>query len=254
MLVTDSARQIKSLLARAGRGAARMLFPPVCGGCRNIVSEPGALCPICWPQLRFLEQPWCDVLGTPMSFEMGANLVSADAIANPPPFDKARSAAAYDGIARRMVQNLKYRDRTDLAPWMARWMMRAGVSLIKDADVVVPVPLHRRRFLLRRFNQSAELARAIARLSEIEYAPEALIRIRSTRKQVGLAAREREYNVRGAFRVPDEAEIKIRGRNVLIIDDVYTTGATVYSASRALKKAKPSGISVLTFARVVTDV
>jgi ComF family protein len=134
---------------------------------------------------------------------------------------------------------------------MARWMARAGAELIADADIVVPVPLHRRRFLARRFNQSAELARVLGRLSGLPFAPDAVRRVKKTRQQVGLGAREREDNVRGAFRVPPEAEIKVRGRQVLVIDDVYTTGATVSAVARALRRCGAEAVDVLTFARVL---
>ena len=110
---------------------------------------------------------------------------------------------------------LKYNDRTDLAPWMARWMIRAGAELLQDAEIIVPVPLHWRRFFSRRFNQSAELARAIATLSAKRFEPSAVRRVKVTRQQVGLGLREREDNVRGAFRVLAEAEIEVRGRHVL---------------------------------------
>ena len=138
---------------------------------------------------------------------MGEGFLSAEAIANPPPFERARAAVAYSGVARQMVQGLKYADRTDLAPWMARWMMRAGAELIAEADVVVPVPLHWRRFLSRRFNQSAELARADRRLSDKPFAPMAVKRVKATRQQVGLALSERQDNVRAAFKVPPEQDI-----------------------------------------------
>ena len=230
---------------------ARILFPPVCAGCRRLVAAPGTLCGQCWPTLRFIERPWCEVLGTPFSHEMGEGILSADAIANPPPFARARSAVVYEGAARQMALGLKFRDRTELGPWMARWMMRAGGELVADADVIVPVPLHRRRFFWRRFNQSAELARAIGVQSGKPFAPDAVIRVRPTRQQVGLGARERETNVRGAFRVPTEAEILVRGRRVLLVDDVYTTGTTVSAVTRALKRGGAADVDVLTFARVL---
>jgi len=243
--------EIKSLAAAAVALPARLLFPPVCAGCRRQVSQPGTLCGHCWRGLRFLEQPWCEVLGTPFSHEMGPGMLSADAIANPPPFDRARAAVVHGGIARRMVHGLKYNDRADLAPWMARWMLRAGKELIAAADLVTPVPLHRRRFFFRRYNQSAELARAISSLSGLPFDPDIVERVKVTRQQVGLSSRQREDNVRGAFRVPAEAEIHVRGRRVLVVDDVYTTGATVSAVARALRKAGAAGIDVLTFARVL---
>jgi ComF family protein len=249
--LTDRIANIKGLAWSAAGFGVRLLFPPLCAGCRRIVTEPGTLCGECWPQVRFLERPWCEVMGTPFSHDMGEGFLSAEAIANPPPFERARAAVSYSGVARRMVQGLKYSDRTDLAPWMARWMARAGTELLADADVIVPVPLHRRRFLRRRFNQSAELARVLARRSGRPFEPTALARVKVTRQQVGLGLSERQENVRGAFRVPPEAEIKVRGRRALVVDDVYTTGATVAAAARALKRGGAAEVDVLTFARVL---
>lgn len=249
--VADPMPQFKRFAARSLHWVGLILFPPVCAGCRRHVSQPGSLCASCWPQLRFLEKPWCEVMGTPFSHDMGAGFLSAEAIADPPSFERSRAAVSYTGVARPMVQGLKYGDRTDLAPWMARWMLRAGAELIADADVVVPVPLHWRRFFSRRFNQSAELARAVCKLSGLQYAPSAVVRARSTRQQVGLRRQDREDNVRAAFRVPPEREIDISGRRVLVVDDVYTTGATVSAVARALKKNGAAAVDVLTFARVL---
>ncbi|MFU0505991.1 ComF family protein [Pseudaminobacter sp. NGMCC 1.201702] len=250
--MTDPMSQFKSFARNAMEWPARLLFPPVCAGCRRQVSQPGVLCAACWPKLRFLEKPWCEVMGTPFTQDMGEGFLSAAAIANPPPFERARAAVSYTGVARPMVQGLKYGDRTDLAPWMARWMLRAGAELVADADVVVPVPLHWLRFLQRRFNQSAELARAVSSLSGLPLAPSAVERVKRTRRQVGLARREREDNVRAAFRVPAERDMEVRGRRVLIVDDVFTTGATVTAVARALKKGGASAVDVLTFARVLS--
>jgi ComF family protein len=229
--------------------AASVLFPPTCPGCRNLVRAPGTLCAACWPRVRFLERPWCEILGTPFAHDMGEGAISPAAIANPPPFARARAAVAYSGAARQIVQNLKYRDRADLAPWMAAWMARAGSELLVDADLIVPVPLHRRRFFERRFNQSAELARHLARLSELSLSVGSVVRIRPTRQQVGLGAKAREDNVRGAFRItqPDV----VRGRRVLVVDDVITTGATVSAVARVLKRAGARDVDVLAFARAI---
>lgn len=190
-------------------------------------------------------------MGTPFSHEMGDLIISPQVLSDPPVFQRARSAVAYDGVAGALVRQLKYRDGTHLAPWLAGWMARAGRELIADADIIVPVPLHRRRFFRRRFNQSAELARALARQTGIAFHPQALARHRSTAEQAGLGARARTDNVRGAFAVPDSQVLLVGGKTVLLVDDVYTTGATVTAATRALMRAGAHAVDVLTFARAM---
>ncbi len=242
---------LTQMLKRAASLPMALLFPPTCAGCRRQVSDPGVLCGACWAQVRFIERPYCEVLGTPFSQDFGPGFLSADAIANPPRFERARSAVVYSGVARETVQALKFSDRTDLAPWMARWMIRAGADVLAGADVIVPVPLHWTRFLRRRFNQSAELARAVAAQTGKRFEPDVVKRTRATRQQVGLLSSQRRDNVRAAFRVPDEAEILIAGRRILLVDDVFTTGTTVSAVTLALKKAGASAVDVLTFARVL---
>lgn len=249
--MNDPTGQIKHLWREALRWPAALLFPATCPGCRRHVSQPGTLCARCWPALRLLERPWCAITGVPFSHDLGEGIVSPDAIANPPAYDRARAAVAYTDVARRMVQNLKFRDRTELAPWMAGWMRRVGSELIADCQVIVPVPLHRRRFLMRGFNQAAELARPLAAESGLDFAPQALRRKKPTRQQVGLGLAQRQTNVRGAFEVSEAAAILIKGRRVLLVDDVLTTGATVSACARPLKQAGARGVDVLAFARVL---
>ena len=242
---------IGGLFDRMAQRVRNALFPAACLGCHEITGQQGTLCPRCWSNVRFIERPYCEVLGTPFSLDHGDGAVSGDALADPPPFRRLRSVAAYGDVARKLVQSLKYQDRTDLAPWMAIWMARAGNELLKDAAVIVPVPLHPMRYLSRRFNQSAELSRALSKLGGVSFDPAILLRPKKTRQQVGLGASERQDNVRGAFTVADAQKIKVAGQSVLLVDDVYTTGATVKAATKALKKAGAAHVDVLTFARVV---
>lgn len=251
MELDEGGRNFKSRGADAASFALRLLFPPQCAGCRKTVGEPGALCASCWSGMRFLSEPWCDVLGIPFETPVAPGTVSAAALARPPRFGRARAAVAYDGVARTLVQSLKFRDRTEMAPWMARWMMRCGRELLADADMITAVPLHRRRLLWRRFNQSAELARALSRLSSHQFDPDILRRVKPTRQQMGLGLKERQTNVRGAFAVPAKLAGRVAGRHVLLVDDVFTTGATVDAAAHALKRAGAKGVDVLTFARVL---
>jgi ComF family protein len=191
------------------------------------------------------------VLGTPFAHDMGSGIVSAAVLADPPPFDRARSAVVYEDTARRLVHALKYRDRHEVAGFMARAMIRAGDELLADCELIVPVPLHPRRLWLRRYNEAVLLTDRIGRKSGIAAEPMALKRVRRTRQQVGLSGREREANVRGAFWVPVTEKPTISGRRVLLVDDVYTSGATVRAASRALLRGGAAAVDVLTFARVV---
>ncbi|MCG6857119.1 MAG: ComF family protein [Salaquimonas sp.] len=228
-------------------------MPPACLLCDRLVDTQGGLCATCWKGARFIERPYCEVLGLPFAFDQGKGAVSARALADPPPFDRLRAAMAYDDNARRLVSALKFSDRGDLAPWMAQWMARAGRELIEDCDTVVPVPLHRLRLHERRYNQSAELARAIARLCGLNHAPQVLLRHRRTRQQVGLTSLERARNVQGAFRIEAARRPQIEGRRILLVDDVHTTGATVRACARALKRGGAAAIDVLVFASVVGD-
>ncbi|MFK8035997.1 MAG: ComF family protein [Hyphomicrobiales bacterium] len=235
---------------KTGRVALDIAIPPSCISCDEAVMEPGTLCPSCWQKLRFITEPRCEILGTPFAFDLGPGIISAQALASPPPFEKARAAVLYDEIARSLVARLKYEDRPDLATVMARWMVLAATDLLEANPVVVPVPLHRWRQLNRRYNQSALLSRFICQNLQLEHQPLALERVRKTAQQVGLTRRERAENVRGAFRATSNGMMRMTGRPVLLIDDVLTTGATMEAASRACLRAGAESVRVLTFALV----
>lgn len=189
----------------------------------------------------------------PFAYDLGPGALSAEAIADPPPFGRMRAAVLYEGVARQLVHGLKYRDHLELVRWMAAWMVRAGSDVISEADVIVPVPLHWRRLWQRRFNQSAALADAIARQTGKPAALGAVKRVRPTRNQVGLGEKARASNVRGAFLVSDQTRLDVANRRVLVIDDVYTTGATLKAVTRALKKGGASAVDALVFARVAHE-
>lgn len=246
---------IRQGLARRLRGLAGaaldLVYPPACAGCGVLLGSGAGLCPGCWSKLAFIERPFCEVLGTPFSHDLGPGILSADAIANPPPFERLRSVALYDDLARNLVHSLKYRDRTDLAPMMAGWMLRAGDGAVEAADVIVPVPLHRLRLIWRKFNQAAELSRALAALSGTPVLIDAVRRTKRTRRQIGLSPRARAENVRSAFSVTPEGREALFGRRVVLVDDVYTTGATVAAVTRALKRAGAADVTVLTLARAL---
>ncbi|MDH4411729.1 MAG: ComF family protein [Rhizobium sp.] len=233
------------------RGLFHLLYPPACAHCHQRLAGHHALCARCWGDLRLIEKPYCPILGLPFAHDPGEGMVSPQAIAHPPVFDRLRSVALHEGVARHLVHDLKYRDRADLAPMMASWMVRAGSAEIAAADAILCVPLHRMRMFSRMFNQSAELARHVARQSGKPFLGGALVRRKRTQQQVGLTANQRSLNVRGAFLVPEGCEDLVFGKRLVLIDDVYTTGATVSAATSALKKAGATDVTVLTFARAL---
>jgi ComF family protein len=234
----------------AARLALDIALPTLCVACREPVDGEG-VCAQCWSKLSFIAPPYCPRLGIPFVYDPGPELLSMEAIANPPAYQRARAAVRYDDVARTLVHALKYQDRTDLAPAMGRWMARAGCELLAEADALIPVPLHWRRGWSRRYNQSGALARIIERQSGVKLMSEALRRMRPTQQQIGLSRPQRASNVQGAFKVANTRQSEIQGRRIILVDDVLTSGATVDACARALLRAKAASVDVLVFARVV---
>jgi ComF family protein len=252
-LLHRSARRGRLALAAGLRSLIGIVYPPTCIACRAATGEAQALCPTCWSGIGFIERPCCERLGTPFSVDLGPGLLSPAAIADPPVFARARAVCRFEGTARDLVHRLKYGDRIELSLTLGRMMAQAGRELIADADLVLPIPLHRSRLWRRRFNQAAALAEIVAREAGLPLAPAALARIRRTRRQIGLTRAQRADNLQGVFRVPAATCGIVEGRRVLLVDDVLTTGATANAAARALLRAGAGAVDVLTFARVVTD-
>ena len=193
------------------RVAVDVALPQLCASCREPVGSDG-LCPACWSKLSFIAPPYCERLGIPFAYDPGPGVLSMEAIADPPAYYRARAAVRFDDVARTLVHALKYGDRLDLAPMMGRWMATAGCSLTAEADAIIPVPLHWRRYWARRFNQSALLAEAIAKASQVPLVLGALRRVKATPQQVGLSQSARALNVQGAFRVSPSGKAAVAGR------------------------------------------
>lgn len=244
-------RPLGAFCGKAAVKLADFVLPPLCLVCRSPVLGHGGLCAQCWPGIDFIEPPRCDVLGIPLPFPSDETLVSAAALANPPEYDRARAVARFDGVMRDLIHGLKYGDRHEGVKLFRRWMTHAGSDVLEDADILVPVPLARVRLWSRRFNQSALLAGALSHAGNIPANPFALNRTRWTASQVGLSTEQRKANVAGAFRVPEHQRAGIAGKNVLLIDDVITTGATANACAKALKRAGAARVDVLALARVV---
>lgn len=234
------------------RGALDILFPPLCVSCRTHVADAGSLCPECWAAISFIEGFVCATCGLPFDLDPGGETLCAACHAKPPRFDRALSVMRYDDASKHLVLALKWADRLDLSPGFARWMERKGRSLLEEADVIVPVPLHRLRLWRRRYNQAAVIAHGLARSTGVAYEPLLLQRLRATPAQSTMpSAKARRRNMLGAFAVPKPRRGEVKGKTVLLVDDVLTTGATLKSCARSLKRAGATRVLALTLARVV---
>jgi ComF family protein len=244
-----------SLASQFIAGLAEMLWPS-----RSLVSgargEGAALLlPEEFRSLQFITAPLCARCGTQLSGETlqdsAGEDICAACLARPPHWQRARAALIYDAASRRPVLDLKRAGRRDGLPVIAGWMLQAGRTLIEEADVLVPVPLHYSRLVMRGFNQSVWLANALARETGVPVLVDGLRRLRRTPSQGGLSARARRRNMAGAFDVRASRRGAIGGRRVLLIDDVLTTGATASACARALKRGGAQSVDILVLARVV---
>jgi ComF family protein len=239
-------------LANIWAASLDVVFPPLCLGCQTRLLDHHTLCSNCWRQIDFIRPPLCDRLGIPLPYDIGGIMISAAAAADPPPYERARAVARYDGLMKQLIHDFKFRDTHDARHLFGRWMSEAGTDLISAADCIVPVPLARFRLLSRRFNQAQLLAAEIGNRSGKCVHGQGLLRIKATARQLGLTRLERQRNVAGAFAVNPRTKAEIAGKSILLIDDVITTGATVSAATKALKKAGAARVDVLALA-IVTD-
>lgn len=231
--------------------ALDLLAPPRCLGCGVETTTAQGVCQRCWAALHFVAAPLCQSCGLGLAAE-GADDggICGACRANPPRFDRARAALAYDDASRPLIVAYKHSSRLEATPLFTRWLAVAGSELLADADLVAPVPLHWRRMLTRRYNQAAELARALAKNEGIAYAPDLLRRPRWTPSQAGLGAAARRRNLTGALVFNPRWAERIAGSRVLIIDDVFTTGATAERCAQTLRRAGAAAVDILSVARV----
>jgi ComF family protein len=229
--------------------ALDLVLPPRCMGCGLIVPADGSFCPDCWASLAFITPPTCALCGDPFEVPRESGSLCGACLAEPPRFN-ARAVVAYGGAAKDVILGLKHSDRDHLARAMGAQIARLGSDWLVGA-LIVPVPLHRSRLWRRGYNQAALIARAVARASGADLALDLLERRKATPPSQGMNRTERAANVRGAFRVPQGKREKLRGRAVVLIDDVLTTGATADACARTLRRAGAATVNLLAWARVV---
>jgi len=228
-----------------------LILPHRCLICGATGVEDSQLCPSCWGQISFLQPPWCQCCGWPFPYDMPDTTLCGYCARNLPPFTTARAVMTYDENSRPLLLKLKHGDGTYLAPTLSAWMARIGKDILDNTDMIIPVPLHWRRLLVRRYNQAALLAKVIAETTHIPMVLRVLRRRRATPSQGHYSREQRHLNVRHAFHIPSKYHTTLACKRIVLVDDVFTTGATVTECAKTLLSAGASRVDVLILARVI---
>lgn len=228
------------------------VLPPRCVMTGEIVERQGALSPKAWADIDFIRNPMCRKCGVPFSFEVeeGDQTHCAPCLDYSPPFETARAALKYNDHSRDLILGFKHADQMHAVVSFIPWLKMAGTDMLKEADALVPVPLHRWRLLKRRYNQAAVIAQYLGKECGVPVLHQGLVRTRSTPTQGHLSHAERAKNVKRAFAVHPRYKSEIEGKTIILIDDVYTTGSTVKECAKTLLNAGAAKVHVLTLARV----
>jgi len=226
-----------------------ILFPPCCAACQARLSAPAGdrLCHDCLESIRLIEPPVCTVCGQPFHGSQGTGHTCGQCIKNPPSFDIARSVFQYQGSVRTLIHRIKYNDDGHALRALSSLAMEHVLLDHLKPDMVIPVPLHSKRLRKRGFNQSLRLAGTI--FPHIPLGIDILTRTLNTKPQTELSMKERHRNVRNAFEAASPLPEGVE--TILLLDDVYTTGATVRACAKALKRAGAKEVHVFTVARTV---
>ena len=225
-----------------------ILFPESCPICLKPSSEnhTAPICAGCWQSIQPYDGPKCQKCGRPLNSDVST--LCGACLEDNPAFDSASSFGLYDGALRKAINLMKYHNRKRLSKPLSDVLLRI---IIPPVNAVLPVPLHKKRLREREFNQSALIAKHLAKNFRIPLHLDCLVKVKDTKPQVGLRSNERRKNLKKAFAV--QKSDLIEGKDILLIDDVVTTGATVRECSHVLKKAGAGDIHVITLAHGMID-
>ncbi len=227
----------------------KTILPPTCSGCRTESVSAHLLCAACWNAVHFIQKPFCSKCGVPMAFASD-QMSCVECLMHPPAYDLGRSTFIYSDLGRDLVLRLKHSDATYLPKCLAPWIKSTGQDFWPTADYIIPVPLHRWRLLKRQYNQATLLARAVSGLVNVPVLTNVLMRRKATESQGHKSVKDRKKNVDDAFYVKGEI---LKGKTIVLLDDVWTTGATLNACTKVLRKAGAHRIYLLTLARVVKE-
>lgn len=230
----------------------KLIFPPKCPLCEKIVEEDETLCKDCWEKIKFIKEPFCDKCSSPLEYKASKKVICAHCIQTKPLYVKLRSAVVYNSFVSKIIFKFKFYDKIHLKKIMAKLMVEASKDIMDDIDILIPIPLHKKRLIFRKYNQSLLLAEEIAKLTNKQVIYNFIYKNKHTVPQVKLKQKDRIENIKGKFSINKEYLDKIKeykNLNFAIIDDVVTTGSTIKECIKVLNKAGIKNVYVISFAK-----
>ncbi len=240
------------------RGLIDLIFPPRCLGTGEIVSAQHAFSPDFWAELDFIKAPKCVICGYPLPYEVGDQAQCTSCLNKKPSFVKGGSVFVYNEAIAQLILPFKHGDQTEIAPTLAHWLAQYchetyGQNIHAQIDYIIPVPLHKHRFWKRRYNQAALLSKHLSKALNIPHIPDGITRHKKTISQGSMKPDDRRKNVKNAFTITDKYKECLLGKNILVIDDVYTSGATLHEICHMLAIEAKIQTHILTLARAIKD-